>query len=57
MKSITRLYLDGDQTLGLKKHRFARFFDSRARATKYETSKVVDRIKAESPRCAHNRKK
>ena len=57
MKSITRLYLDGDQTLGLKRHRSTRFFDSRARATKYETSKVVDRIKAESPRCAHNRKK
>ncbi len=54
VRKITMLYTNGDPSRGLKKHRDMRFFDARGRASsKYNVSKVVDRLAKESSRCPH----
>ena len=45
IKKIAKLYRDGNASRGLKKHRCSQFFDQRKRAaSKYEQSKVIDRL-------------
>ena len=54
MKAITKLFIEGDEENGLKKHRSVRFFDHRERTVnKYRESKVIDRRMKEKPRCPH----
>ncbi len=54
MRAIADLYSNGSKSHKLPKHRLPAFVDVRGRALRnYDTSKVVDRIKHELPRCLH----
>ena len=51
MKTISQLYTQGDKKFELKQHRSVRFFDRRSRSEgKYQTGKVIDRLRAEKPK-------
>ena len=48
VEAIAKIYIKGDEKKGLKSHRQTKFFDPAGRAArKYETSKVVDRLRRE----------
>ena len=54
MRGIPKLYIEGNESMGLKRHRSVRLFDPRERTVgKYKTSKVVDRLKNGRPKCPH----
>eukprot|EP00794_Sanderia_malayensis_P021154 gene21154-23234_t len=54
MRAIAKIYTEGDDSHSLPKHRLPVFGDVRERAfSKYDVSKVVDRMKNERPRCPH----
>ena len=52
MREISHLYLNGDESFGLKKHRNPNFFDPRQR-TNYVVGNVVVRLANEKRRCPH----
>ena len=54
MTEIGNLYTDGNKKLGIARHRLPVLFDERGRALRrHDVSKVVDKLRAEKPRCPH----
>ena len=54
MAEISHLYTEGDKKLGIAKHRLPLYFDERGRAARRRNvSKVIDRLRTETPRCPH----
>ena len=54
MEEIAQLYTNGDKKRRIARHQAPLFSDVRGRAaSRYDVSKVVDRLRTESPKCPH----